>query len=168
MTKDALIYDESVSSSRTTALFVSLAILFLMLLVWRVNAARLDFLAGVFGFLLALFLFYSVNYRTLNIRLTSHSLMLTFGLFTWTVPLENIEACCFDDLPFLLRMGGAGIHFMVVDRRYRASFNFLEHPRIVIALRMKAGLVRDISFSTCQPDQVLRLIREAVAARAAH
>mgnify|MGYP000900013350 CR=1 FL=1 len=35
---------------------------------------------------------------------------------------------------FFLRYGGAGIHFMSIRGRYRASFNFLEYPRVVIAL----------------------------------
>jgi len=51
-----------------------------------------------------------------------------------------------------------------VDGRYRASFNFLEYPRVVIALRGKRR-VRDISFTTRQPDKVLRLIHKAAAAR---
>jgi len=64
-------------------------------------------------------------------------------------------------------MGGAGIHFMMIRKRYRASFNFLEYPRVVIALKRKVGPVQDISFSTRRPDDVLRLIREAVSAKKA-
>jgi hypothetical protein len=64
-------------------------------------------------------------------------------------------------------MGGAGIHFISVRGRYRVSFNFLEHPRVVIALKKKRGLVRDVSFSTRHPDEVLQLIREAESALAA-
>jgi hypothetical protein len=66
-----------------------------------------------------------------------------------------------------MRMGGAGIHFMSIRKRYRASFNFLEHPRVVIAFKRKAGLVRDISFSTRHPDDVLRRIQEAASATGA-
>jgi hypothetical protein len=54
---------------------------------------------------------------------------------------------------------------MLIRERYRASFNFLEHPRVVIALRRRRGPVQDISFSTRRPDDVLRLIQEAVSAR---
>jgi hypothetical protein len=100
-------------------------------------------------------------------RLTSESLALTFGVFTWVVPLDNVEECRLDDLPMLMRMGGAGIHFMSIRKRYRASFNFLEYPRVVIAFKRKVGPVLDISFSTRQPDEVLRLIQEAVSARRA-
>ena len=42
MTED-YIYEEKLSSNRTTILFVTLAILFLLLLVWRVLAAGLGF-----------------------------------------------------------------------------------------------------------------------------
>ncbi len=167
ITNDDLIYDERVTSKRTEVLFLALTILFLLLHIWRVNAAGLDILVAVLFCLFGLFLFYSVNYRTLIIRLTSESLKLTFGIFTWTVPLDNVEECRLDDIPVLMRMGGAGIHFMSIRKRYRASFNFLEHPRVVIAFKKKAGLVRDISFSTCRPDDVLRLVQEAVAARRA-
>jgi Ca2+/Na+ antiporter len=166
MTEDIL-YNERVSSNRTEALFLALTITFLLLLIWRVNVSGLDVLAVVFLCLSSLFLFYSVNYRTLIIRLTSESLKLTFGIFTWRVPLDNVEECRLDEIPLFMRMGGAGIHFMTIRKRYRASFNFLEYPRIVIAFKRKAGTVRDISFSTRRPDDVLRLMEEAISANRA-
>ena len=163
-TKGTLLYFEEVSSKWTEALFLALTILFGLLFIWRVSTVSPDILAIVFLVLFALFLFYSVNYRKLIIRLTDESLKLTFGFFNWTVPLENIEACQLDDnLPALMKYGGAGIHFMLIRNRYRASFNFLEHSRVAIALKKKAGLVQDISFSTRQPDDVLRFIRGAAA-----
>lgn len=167
ITNDNLMYEERVTSKRTEVLFLALTILFFLLLIWRLSADRLGILAVVFFCLFGFFLFYSVNYRTLIIRLTLESLKLTFGIFTWTVPLDNIEECRLDDIPVLMRMGGAGIHFMSIRKRYRASFNFLEHPRVVIAFKRKAGLVRDISFSTRHPDDVLRRIQEAASATGA-
>jgi len=162
MTND-LIYHERVTSNRTEALFLALTILFSLLVVWRVAAGRPDALAWVFLCLSGVFLFYCVNYRELVIRLTSESLKLTFGIFTWTVRLCNVEECRLDEIPVLMRMGGAGIHFMSIHRRYRASLNFLEYPRVVIALKRKQGPVRDVSFSTRRPDDVVRLVREANA-----
>ncbi len=164
---DELIYHERVSSNRTEVLFLALTILFLLLLVWRVSDGRPDALAWVFVCLSGFFFFYSVNYRTLLIRLTPESLKLTFGIFTWRVPLDNVEECRLDEIPLLMRMGGAGIHFMAIRGRYRASFNFLEYPRVVISFKKKVGPVRDISFSTRRPDDVLRLVQEAVSANCA-
>ncbi len=164
---DNLINHERVSSNRTETLFLGLMILFLLLLIWRVNAGSLDILTAALFCLFSLFFFYSVNFRTLIIHLTSKSLKLKFGIFIRIVPLENVEECRLDEMPKLMRMGGAGIHFMTIRKRYRASFTFLEHPRVVIAFKRKVGLVRDISFSTRRPDEVLRLIREAVTAKRA-
>jgi hypothetical protein len=79
------------------------------------------------------------------------------------IELDNIDECRQDDLPILMKYGGAGIHFMLIQGRYRASFNFLEHPRVVISLKKRAGPVRDISFSTSHPDEVIRLIRAATS-----
>ena len=159
-----LLYAERITSMRTEILFVALLLLFFTLLIWRVTAHGLDILAAVFLCLGAFFFFCALNYRRLAIHLTAKSLKLTFGIFIWTVPLENIDSCRLDEIPVLMRFGGAGIHFMLIRRRYRASFNFLEYPRIVIALKRKVGPVRDISFSTRHPDELLRYIQEAMAA----
>ena len=53
----------------------------------------------------------------------------------WTLPLEGVVACRLDEVPPLQRYGGAGIHFINVRGRYRASFNFLDYPRVVLELR---------------------------------
>jgi hypothetical protein len=155
---DDLIYTEELSSPRTQALFIGLTALFGALAAWRVKASRASRLARVFLFFAALFLFYVLNYRTLVIRLTPAALKLRFGLFTWTVPLDNVASCGHDELPAPQRLGGAGIHFMMVRQRYRVSFNFLEYPRVVVALKNPAGPVRDVSFSTRRPDEVIQHI----------
>ena len=164
---DNQIYEERVSSNKTEALFLGFTILFLMLLIWRMSTGSPDILSAIFFFICVFFLFYSVNYRTLIIRLNPESLKLKFGIFTWTIPLDNVGECRLDDLPVLMKYGGAGIHFMFIRKRYRASFNFLEHPRVVIALRRRVGIVRDISFSTRRPGDVIQLVQNAVSARSA-
>jgi hypothetical protein len=78
------------------------------------------------------------------------------------MPLHNIEVC-FPDTTSLWRIGGAGIHFTPLHGRYRAMFNFLAHPRLVVALKVKQGWVRDVAFSTRHPDEVLRLIQPGVS-----
>ena len=162
-----LIYTERISSNKTEALFLVLMMLSLLLLIWRVTSDGLDILAVAFICLFIIFLFYSLNYRTLLIHLTTDSLKLTFGIFSWTIPMDNIQECSLDELPAIMKYGGAGIHFMFVRKRYRASFNFLEYPRIVIAFKRKVGLVRDISFSTRQPGDVIHLIQEIISANQA-
>jgi Ca2+/Na+ antiporter len=158
MTNDP-IYFERISSKKTEILFVSLAFLFALPFAWF---ARIHLFGGwsiLFFCLFAFFLFYSLNYRTLIIQMDKSNLRLRFGLFQWTIPLQNIESC-FPDPTSLQRIGGAGIHFTFIGRRYRAMFNFLEYSRVVMKLKIKKGPVRDIAFSTLQPEELIRLINK--------
>jgi hypothetical protein len=154
-------YEERVSSPGTEALFVGLVVLFLVLFFLRVRGSGWGCVAGLFLLLLGLFLFYTVNYRTLVIRITSEALHLRFGVFSWAVPWDLVAHWHRDDTP-LWRVGGAGIHFTMIRRRYRVFFNFLEHPRVVLELKRSRGLVRDVAFSTARPEELLL----AVAGRA--
>jgi len=160
------IYEEKITSRRTVALFVTLTLLFMALLAWRATNSGLGVLTIVFFCLFSFFLFYSLNYRTLIIRLTSESLVLRFGIFTWRIPTVTIEHCYLDDTP-MWRIGGAGIHFTMIRRRYRAMLNFLEYPRVVVALKKRRGPVWDIAFSTRRPEEVMRLIRKVVSEKRA-
>jgi len=162
--KNNIIYYEELSSKRTGWLFLGLTAFFLLLTVWRLKTGGWDGYTVSFLVFACFFLFYSVNYRVLIIRITPEAIKLTFGIFKWTVPFNNIQNCSIDEIPAFMKYGGAGIHFMFIEGRYRASFNFLEYPRVVIAFRNKVGPVQDISFSTRRPEEVLRNIRETMSA----
>ena len=157
-----LLFTEKISSNRTLVLFLALMLLFLLLFIWRMTTVGLDILALASLFFSIIFLFYVVNYRMLEVYLTHQHLRLKFGIFTWTEQLSNIAGCALDEIPWLKRMGGAGIHFMFVRKRYRVSFNFLEYPRVVLALKRKRGLVQDVSFSTRRPEEILKLLGDAI------
>lgn len=158
------VYEERVTSKRTTALFLGLALVFSLVFIARQRAGGLGVL-GVASLCLAiLFLFYFFSYRVLAITITTVALRLRYGVFRWTVALEDIAGAQVDALPPLLRYGGAGIHFMTVRGRYRACFNVLEGPRVVVALKKRRGWVRDLSFSTRHPDVVLRNLEAALDA----
>ncbi len=81
------------------------------------------------------------------------------------VPEENIATCCLDEIKAFDYYAGAGIHFLFVRKRCRASFNFLEYPRVVIVLRWPAGPVREISFSTRRPEAVIRATQDRMCAQ---
>jgi len=155
-------YNEKLSSTKTEALFIVLTLVFLSLFVWRWLSSGWDGWAITFVCIFALFLFYVINYRTLKIYITSESLRLTFGIFTWTIAISNIKNCYIDE-DTILRFGGAGIHFMWIKGKYRAFFNFLEFPRMVVTLKDKKGLVREIAFTTRHPEQVMRIIQSGLS-----
>lgn len=154
-------YEERLTSTRTEALFLTLALLFFFLWRRRVRAGGWHRAAKLLFSLCALFLFYALNYRALHIVLTAETLTLRFGLFRWRIAMDNVAGCYLDDIS-LWRIGGAGIHFSWFNRRYRAMFNFLEYPRVVVALKDKQGPVHDVAFSTRQPQQVMAFIHGSV------
>ncbi len=156
------LYVERLTSKRTTLFFALLSVLSFLLAIMRASWYAFEALALTLAFFSVFFLFYTVNYRVLEIKLTAKALNVTFGIFSWEVPFSQIAGAQVDSLPVIKQYGGAGIHFMFVRKRYRASFNFLEHPRVVVVLKKKIGLVQDISFSTRHPDEVIQLIKDGM------
>ena len=157
-----IVYEEKVRSRWTNALFASLTCVFFITGVWTISKDGPIALTLILMFLALTFLFYTINYVTLVIRITAKHIQLIFGVFRWSLPMDNVESCLLDDIPAFMRYGGAGIHYMMVRKRYRASYNFLEHPRVVIGLKKKAGLVQDVSFTTRHPDAVLRILESLI------
>jgi len=134
------------------------------LCAWRILAVRFDGFAGVLCFFACFFAFYTVNYRKLVVDLFSDKLKLQFGVFRWRVPVENIASCRLDNqLSFIERYGGAGIHFMLVGGKYRANFNFLDHPRVAITFKQSKGPVQELSFSTQEPNTILDNINKFIS-----
>jgi uncharacterized membrane protein YdbT with pleckstrin-like domain len=160
------IYTEEVRSTRTSALFAGFAVIFLVLFAWRYSAVGWKFTPGLFLFLAIFFLFYLINYRILRIRITHQALRLQFGLVNWTSDLENIRSCQLDDPPLWIKYGGAGVHFAQVGGIYRAFYNFLEHPRVLVVFWKKQGLVQGISFTTRQPERILEVLEQRRVNRA--
>jgi len=156
---EAGIYNKGLSSAKTGALFIALTIIFLLLSVWRWIDVGMNTWTIVFLCFFAFFLFYSRNYRTLKIHITPEILKLTFGIFTWRIAIANIETC-YRDKTSMWRIGGAGIHFTWIKGNYRAFFNFLDYPRLVITLERKKGPVREIAFSTNHPEHILECIQQ--------
>jgi hypothetical protein len=157
-----LLYDEKVLSMWTTGLFRVLALIFMVLLVICIQSEGSTALCAFLSFMFVFFLFYSINYMSLLIQISEDALRLKFGIFSWKIPLDNIKTCRLDDLPVLMRYGGAGIHFMFIRGRYRASYNFLEYPRVVIELKRKIGIIQDVSFTTRHPEDVIHILEEAI------
>lgn len=153
------LYWEEIKSGKTRNLFIILACLFLALFAWRVSAVGFNFFPGLFLFLGLFFLIYVFNYQTLQIEITDQTLHLKFGLVRWTSDLKNIRACSLDDASALIKYGGAGVHFAFVTGEYRAFYNFLEFPRVLIRFINKRGPVQALVFSTRQPEQVLKIIQ---------
>jgi hypothetical protein len=155
-------YHEILTSKKTIRLFLILSGVFFVLFLWRYLTTGVDFLTILFLSLFVFFLFYVINYRRLEICVTKDMLRLIFGLFNWRVRFDNIAGYKLDKISRFAYYGGAGIHFMWVKGRYRASFNFLEYPRVVVTFKNRIGPIRDLSFSTRNPDTLLSKLDQGI------
>lgn len=158
------IYQEEIQSPKTSLLFTLLALIFSALFAWRVTAVGFKAFPIVCLVLVVFFFSYIVNYQTLRITITEEAVLLKFGLIRWRTRLKNIQECKMDDSPNLIKYGGAGVHFAFVKGEYRAFYNFLEHPRILITFHHKQGLVQGLVFTTRQPEQVMEIIGSRIVA----
>lgn len=157
---EEVIYNEEIRSNKTDLLFVVLALIFFALGAWRLSIVGFRFVPGLFIFLGLMFTFYVINFRVLKITITDQGIRLKFGLIPWITNFSNIQECMLDDAPIIIKYGGAGVHFAFVRGEYRAFYNFLEYPRVLIRFKEKQGLVQALVFTTRQPDQVLETIQE--------
>ena len=158
----ASIYEEKVQSSRTTLLFIILAGIFFSLFIWRVLISGWKTLPAVLLFFGVFFTFYIINYRVLKIRISDREIILRFGLISWRTDLENIGEVVLDDSPKLIRYGGAGVHLAFVSGEYRAFFNFLEYPRLVVRLKNKKSPVQALVFTTRYPQDILQILTDRI------
>ena len=154
------IYYEETRSNKTDRLFVVLALITYALGAWKLSVVGFKFGAGLFLFLGLLFTFYIFNFRVLKISITEQALHLKFGIIPWKSELSNVREVSLDDAPMIIKYGGAGVHFAFVKGEYRAFYNLLEYPRVLIRFKQKQGLVKALVFTTRQPDKILEIIQE--------
>ncbi len=153
-----VLYSEKIRSNKTSLLFVILAIIFFALFGWRVSVVGYRFVPGLYAFFGLVFFFYVINFRELEISITDQTLQLKFGVIGWSSNIENIKSSILYDPPFWIKFGGAGVHFSMVDGDYKAFYNFLEYPRIMIGFHQKQGWVQSLVFTTRQPDKILEIL----------
>ena len=91
------VYEEIVSSPRTTTLFVLLTGLFVSLFACRITRTGTGLLTIIFFGLGAFFLFYLLNYRTLVRSHHSQSFEAWVRRLLLTVPFDSIDGCRRDD-----------------------------------------------------------------------
>ncbi|MHA2495418.1 MAG: hypothetical protein ACXAEI_08010 [Candidatus Hodarchaeales archaeon] len=153
------LYEEKILSKITAGVFIVLTALFMILFSCQFIGSGYSAFTLISFSLFLFFLFYSLNYRSLTIFITSSSVEIKFGIFSRSIGWESIDECHIDEVS-MWRIGGAGIHFTRIRRKWRAMYNFLEYPRIVLTL--KQGRIREVVFSTRNPERVLAIVKQGI------
>ena len=114
----------------------------------------LVFFGTIFAILMA-------NFVRLTILITPESLTVNYGMIARYIPMENIERCYLDQTS-AIKYGGFGIRIARINGKWRLVYNLVASPRVVLSL--KTGGFREFVFSTENPDEVMGLINERIAA----
>ena len=95
-----------------------------------------------------------INFKQLDIKITSQSITVRFGILKSIIPWDNINGCCIDDASGI-SYGGWGLRIARGKGTWIRAYNLTGCPQIV--LELKAGKSRRLMFSTKNPHRVLEI-----------
>lgn len=101
------------------------------------------------------FLVITINYFRLTIKIDHERLTVGYGVSKSKISWDNIEDCYLDETSSLW-YGGWGSRLGRVDGKWRAVYNVIGGPRVVVSL--KEGWIREVAFSTKDPEEVMEKI----------
>lgn len=155
------LYEEKLFSKWSTIIFTIFTLLFLFLTVYQIFIGPLGGNPAptwILGLFFALFLFLTVNFSIMTLRLTPEFLSASFGVLRYTVSWENVESCTQEEAP--LWIFGWGIRFEKSRGKRRLSYTIPQTPQLKFILRDKN--FREFIFSTKTPEKVLELARKMI------
>ncbi len=156
------LYKETIFLWVFTALMCMVTAFFLFVVLYQILVGPLGDNPPpnlVFFLMALLFLGITIAFSKLSITMTSRSVIVGYGIFTRTIPWETIERC-YEDAVSSLRYGGWGIRIGRVKGKWRLVYNVIGGPRVVLSL--KSGWFKEFVFSTKNPEQVMKIIRQRI------
>jgi len=156
------IYEEKIFSKWITVILVSITVGLLFVLVYQILVEPIGTRPAPIWFLLIMFLLFlgvTINFSRMIIRMTHRSLLVGYGIFKRTIPWENIEDC-YPDESSVIRYGGWGIRVGRVKGKWILVYNTIGNPRVMLLL--KKGRFKEFVFSTKNPEEVMKVVRQQV------
>ncbi|MBU7023472.1 MAG: hypothetical protein HXS40_04830 [Theionarchaea archaeon] len=154
------IYEEKILSKWMAAIFVSITILMLFLLVYQILVKPLGSKpAPTWFYLIMALLFVGIGFvfGRLTIRMTPASISVGYGPLGQSFKWDNVVGCSLDETS-AVQYGGAGLRMAKIGGNWRIIYNVIESPRVVLSLR--EGRFREVVFSTRHPQDVIKTIKE--------
>ena len=158
------IYEEQIVSKGMTAIFVVVIVGLVFVSIYQILVGPLGTRPAptwVYLLLIVLFLGVTATFSRLRITMTPRFIQVGYGVLKRTIPWGSIEHCYLDEAS-TVRYGGWGIRIARVKGRWRLVYNVMGGPRIVLSL--KEGRFRELAFSTRNPEEVLRVVRQQTGA----
>ncbi len=159
-TKD--FYEEKIFSKWTVVILIVFIAIFLFLLFYQILVGPIGTNPAPNWFYMFMFLLFwgvMINFSILTIRMTSRYFSVGYGIIKHSILWENIEICYLDDVS-TFKYGGWGIRMAQVKGKWRLVYNVIGGSRIVLSL--KKGRFKKFVFSTRNPEEVMKIIKEQI------
>jgi hypothetical protein len=110
----------------------------------------------LFVIMFLVFLFLTINFSRLIIRVNFQGITVAYGIIKKTIPWENIEGIEIDKTS-AIKYGGAGIRTARIKGEWVLVYNVIGGPRCV--LKLKEGRFKKFVFSTKNPEEVVNVVK---------
>jgi hypothetical protein len=157
------IYEEKVFAKIIGGMLGAVTVMMVIILIWQVMFTSLDeveWLPILFITMFFLFLFLTLTFSRLIIRVSFQGVTVSFGIIKKSIPWENIEGIEIDETS-AIKYGGAGIRTARIKGEWVLVYNVIGGPRC--ALRLKEGRFKRFVFSTKNPEEVVNVIKGQMA-----
>jgi len=102
----------------------------------------------------------TINFSRMKIRIDNKGIIIRYGVIKNSIPWEDVKDCSVDE-GSPLKYGGWGQRFWRVKGNFRIIYNAAAGERIAISLN--SGIVREIVFSTRDPEKVMEVIKTHIS-----
>jgi hypothetical protein len=153
------IYEEKIFAKVIGGMIGAATAILFIILIYQVSINPSDevpWLPVVILISFIIFLFLTLNFIRLVIRVTYQDITVRYGIFRRRIGWENIEDAYIDDTP-AIKYGGAGIRTARITGEWVLVYNVVGGPRCV--LKLKEGRFKRFVFSTKNPEEVINVIR---------
>jgi hypothetical protein len=130
--------------------YIIYGVIGLLIFLVTVIPGKISEIALVAGVLIV-FIVYSL-FRTLNIEIHPHIILVGFSVYRYRIRLDNIETIEAYHPPWF-RYGGFGIRL-----GWDWSIGFIQNYRIGVRITQKQG--RRVFFSTNNPDAIVNIVKD--------
>lgn len=156
-----VLYEEKIFQKGLTTLLTVITFIFLVLSIYLAFFESLgnQVLIVIFFAMFLLFVFVTITFNTLDIKITSEFIRVSYGIIKRQISWERVEDCYLDEAS-VIRYGGWGIRIGKFREKWRLVYNVVGSPRVVLLL--KEGRFREFVFSTKNPDEVIELVKERI------
>ena len=156
-------YEEILFSKISTIILSVVTLAFFLIYIYQITVEPTwaEPLPNWFWLLMTVILLaITINFSRMKIKIDNEGIFIIYGIMKKKISWKNVKDCSVDE-GSPVKYGGWGQRFWRVKGNFRIIYNIAAGDRIVISLN--SGFVREIVFSTRNPKEVMKIIKNNIS-----